>query len=144
MVEIIFKRIHKDASVPEYQTPGSVAFDFCLVEDISIAPGAIAKTRTGLVIKTPDDHALLVISRSSNPVKKGIDLANSVGVVDSDYAGPSDELFLLLKNITNEEVTLKKGDRVAQGMFVPVTRGTMKEVEEMPHKNRGGHGSTGR
>lgn len=144
MSEIIFKRIHENAQIPEYQTPGSVAFDLALVEDVTIAPRSMEKTRTGLVIKTPDDHALIIASRSSNPMKKGIDMANSIGVIDSDYGGPEDEIFLVLMNITDEPVELKAGDRVAQGMFVPITRGTFTEVDEMPHPNRGGHGSTGR
>lgn len=144
MTEIIFKRVHPDAAIPEYKTPGSAGFDFALIEDVEIPPAGIARARTGLVIKTPPHHALLIFSRSSNPLKKGIDLANSVGVVDSDYAGPEDEISLLLQNLTGETVQLQKGDRVAQGVFVPVTQGTFREVEEMPHENRGGLGSTGR
>lgn len=144
MKEIVFKRVHKSAQVPEYKTPGSVAFDIALVDNVSIAPRSIEKVRTGLVIKTPDDHALIIASRSSNPMKKGINMANGIGIIDSDYGGPDDELFLVLMNITDEVVELKAGDRVAQGMFVPVTRGAFHEVEEMPHPNRGGHGSTGR
>ena len=70
-------------------------------------------------------------------------MANGIGIIDSDYAGPEDEIHLILQNITNKPVQLKKGDRVAQGMFLPITRATFEEVEEMPHKNRGGFGSTG-
>lgn len=145
-MNIRFHRTHPDAVVPEYKTPGSVAFDISLVEDVTIDPRAMAKIRTGLVIEAPKGHALLLASRSSNPVKKGIDLANSIGVIDEDYCGPEDELFLVLQNLTDETVSLTKGDRIAQGMFVPVTKGTFTEVsasELAPH-SRGGHGSTGR
>lgn len=143
MSEIIFKRVHPNAQIPEYKTPGAAAFDFALVEDVEIAPRSMEKIRTGLIIKTPDDHVLVIASRSSNPVKKGVDMANSIGIIDSDYGGPGDEIFLVLMNLTDEPVKIPAGERIAQGMFLPVTRGQFKEVEEMTLPNRGGHGSTG-
>lgn len=136
--------VHENAKIPKYQTEGSAAFDFAVVEATTIKPYEIAKVRTGLIIRTPKDHALIIASRSSNPIKKGIDMANSIGVVDSDYAGPEDEIFLLLKNITGNTVTLLPGDRVAQGLFVPVTHATFTEATRPDQKNRGGHGSTGK
>ena len=136
--------VHENAKIPKYQTEGSAAFDFAIVEATTIEPNKIAKVRTGLIILTPKDHALIIASRSSNPIKKGIDMANSIGVVDSDYAGPEDEIFLLLKNITESPVTLLPGDRVAQGLFVPITHATFTEAKRPDQKNRGGHGSTGK
>ncbi|MBT3230611.1 dUTP diphosphatase [Candidatus Uhrbacteria bacterium] len=142
-MKIEFKRNHPLAQIPEYKTSGAAAFDIAIVEDAMIEARSITKIRTGLVINVPDDHALLIISRSSNPFKKGIDLANSVGVIDSDYCGPNDELALLVKNITDEPIELKAGDRVAQGLFTPVTRPEFQEVDEMIAKDRGGFGTTG-
>lgn len=144
MQEIIFKRVHPDAVIPEYKTPGAAGFDIGLIEHVEIAPRSIVKVPTGLIVKTPSDHVLMIASRGSNAMKKGIGLPNSIGVIDSDFAGPEDEIFLILENLTQQPVQLQKGDRVAQGMFIPVTRGDFREVEEMPHPNRGGHGSTGR
>ena len=145
-MNIRFRRLHPDAAIPEYKTPGSVAFDLALVEDVIIQPRSMEKVRTGLVIEAPKGHALLLASRSSNPVKKGIDLANSIGIIDEDYCGPEDELFLVLQNLTDDIVRLSKGDRIAQGLFVPVTKGTFIEVpaQDLANENRGGHGSTGR
>lgn len=142
-MKILFKKLNQQACTPEYKTPGSAAFDLALIDNTTIPARSFVKIRTGLVIATPKNHVLLLMSRSSNPVKKGIDLANSVGIIDSDYCGPDDELFLVIENITDSEVKLHAGDRIAQGMFVPVTTGAFVEVADMTAKNRGGHGSTG-
>lgn len=142
-MKITIRRTHPNATMPRYQTPGAAAFDIHLVEDVSIAARAIEKVRTGLVIATPKNHVLVLASRSSNPMKKGIDLANSIGIIDSDYQGNDDEIFLQLINVTDAVVELKAGDRIAQGMFLPVHQAKFEEVDEMPHENRGGWGSTG-
>ncbi|MBT4857132.1 dUTP diphosphatase [Candidatus Uhrbacteria bacterium] len=142
-MNIRFRRVHKDATIPAYKTPGAVAFDLAIVEDVSIEPRSFIMARTGLVIEVPEGHALILASRSSNPGKKGIDLANSIGVIDQDYSGPKDEIHLLLENITDETVTLSAGDRVSQGMIIPVIRPTFEEADELALESRGGFGTTG-
>ena len=71
-------------------------------------------------------------------------MANSIGVIDSDYRGNDDEIFLQLMNVTDKGVDLAAGDRVAQGMFLPVHQAEFTEVDNMPSENRGGWGSTGK
>lgn len=142
-MQLPIKRLVKHAALPAYQTSGSAAFDLAIIEDIVIAPRAIVKVRTGLVIQTPPGHVLILASRSSNPMKKGIDLANSIGVIDSDYRGPEDEILLVLVNLTEQEVRLEKGDRVAQGMIIPVVQAEITEIETITETSRGGFGSTG-
>lgn len=143
-MKIDIRRTHPNAVIPKYQTPGSASFDIHLIEDIHIPARSIKKVRTGLVIGTPDNFVLVLASRSSNPLKKGIDMANSIGVIDSDYRGNDDEIFLQLMNVTGKGVDLATGDRVAQGMFLPVHQAEFTEVDAMPSENRGGWGSTGR
>lgn len=139
-----FKKVHPDAVSPEYKTPGAAAFDLALVESVVIPPRSFAKARTGLVIKVPEGHFLLIASRSSNPGKKGVDLANSVGIIDRDYFGPADEVFLMMENITDNEVCLAAGDRVAQGVILPNPKVLMEEITgDVDGENRGGFGSTG-
>lgn len=142
-MQIKFKKTRNDVPSPQYQTPGSAAFDFHLIENVEIPSRAIVKVPTGLVIQTPENHALIIASRSSSPLKKGVTVAQGIGTIDSDYSGPEDEIFILLQNIRDENVVLQKGDRVAQGMFIPVARGEFNEMQEMTNENRGGHGSTG-
>lgn len=136
------KRIHPDAVIPQYQTKGSAGFDFHLVEDVSIPPNSLAFLPTGLVIRAPDNYMLMTAPRSSTFKRYGLKLANSIGIVDSDYSGNEDELKLYVHNTRSETVRLNKGDRIAQGVFVRIAQISFKEVDDMGD-SRGGWGSTG-
>lgn len=144
MLPIRIKRLDPRATLPSYQTPGSAAFDLSLIEDVEIAPRSFTKVRTGLVIQIPEHHVLQIAARSSSPVKKGLTMANGIGIIDSDYCGPEDEIFLLLENLRDEPIFLQAGDRVCQALVVPVLQGIIEEVQELTGPSRGGHGSTGR
>ncbi|HET9372740.1 MAG TPA: dUTP diphosphatase, partial [Vicinamibacterales bacterium] len=76
--------------LPSYQTAGAAGFDLAASADVAIAPGRIALVPTGLVIEVPPGHLLGIFARSSTPLKRGLVVANGVGVVDSDYCGPVD------------------------------------------------------
>lgn len=143
-ITVKYKKLCSNATTPGYRTPGAAAFDFALVENMTIPPRSFAKARTGLVIIVPSGYFLLVTSRSSNPSKKGIDLANSIGIIDTDYCGPSDEVFIMIENITDAPVQLMAGDRVAQGVILPIPRVNLEEVtDDIGGPSRGGFGTTG-
>lgn len=96
-------RIHRlDPAVPlpSYQTAGAAGFDLASNADMTIAPGAIVLIPTGLVVEVPAGHFLGIFARSSTPLKKGLIVANGVGVLDSDYCGPTDELKIQVMNVT--------------------------------------------
>jgi dUTP pyrophosphatase len=131
------------ARVPEYQTPGSAAFDFAIIEDAVVAPRGHALLRTGLVVGLPQDHLLHVYARSSLFKKHGLVLANGVGVIDSDYCGPDDEVLLSVWNPGDAEARVAAGTRIAQGIVFPRPRVTWV-VGETTGAGRGGFGSTGR
>ena len=141
-MQISFRRLSPDTPVPEYKTPGACAFDIAVIEEKTLQPGERQLLSTGLVIQVPAGHALLLFSRSSN-AKKGIRLSNSVGVVDQDYCGPNDELKCALHNFGAEAYTIQKGERVAQGLIVPIERVTFREALEPATPDRGGFGTTG-
>lgn len=143
MQTINIKKLDPRATLPAYQTAGAAAFDFSLIEDVAVAPRSVAKIRTGLVIQVPTGYFLQIVARSSSPIKKGLTMANGAAVIDSDYCGPNDEIFLLLLNLTDQTINLTAGDRVAQGLILPVLQATIQEVAEMTAIDRGGHGSTG-
>ena len=136
------RRLHPDTPVPVYKTAGACAFDIPIIEGGVLAPGERRPFRTGLVIQVPDDHVLLLFVRSSN-AKKGLQLANSTGVIDQDYCGPEDELFAYLYNIGSEPYTIEPGERLMQGLIVPVAHAQFTE-EAITAPNRGGFGTTGR
>jgi dUTP pyrophosphatase len=76
-------------------------------------------------------------------LKRGLMVANGVGVVDSDYCGPEDEVKIAVVNFTAEDVTVRKGDRIAQAMLLASPRVTWEEAGELAARSRGGFGATG-
>ena len=85
-----------------------------------------------------------IFARSSTPLKRGLLVANGVGVVDADYCGPDDEVKIQLLNFTDAAVQVRKGDRLAQGIVLPAPAVDWEEVTETSVPTRGGFGSTGR
>ena len=103
---------------------------------ISADPEAIAEIPTGITCFMPDNEGLILTLRSSLS-KKGLMLANGVGVIDADY-NPN-EIKLLLRNFSGEEIVLDKGSRVMQGIFIK-----FQVSDDEPRTERtGGLGSTG-
>ena len=98
---------------------------------------------TGLVIETPPGYALILASRSSAPKKFGITPPHGIGVVDSDYCGPTDEIRILVRNFTDTEVVIEPEQRIAQGLFMPVVQAQFVQTDLSDNDSRGGFGSTG-
>ncbi len=142
-MNITIKRIDPSLPLPQYQTKGAVAFDlYARIEDV-IKPKELKLIPTNLIIETPEGYMLMLAARSSLAKKKGLMMANSVGIIDQDYCGDTDEIGLMLYNFTDTDVSIEKGERLAQGMFVKIERGEWNEVQDMNTKNRGGFGTTG-
>ena len=136
-------RLDPSIPVPKFETPGSAGFDLAASADLTIEPGRIALVPTGLVIEVPAGHFLGIFARSSTPLKRGLVVANGVGVVDSDYCGPEDEIKVQVLNVTGAPVQVRKGDRLAQGVIIPFAR-VEWELDAAPERpSRGGFGSTG-
>ncbi len=130
--------------LPTYGTDEAAGFDLAAAHDLVIAPRQIALVRTGLVIEVPTGHFLGIFARSSTPLKRGLLVANGVGVVDPDYSGPTDEIMIQVLNITDADVHVTRGDRLAQGIVLPAPRVVWDEVSDIRAGARGGFGATGR
>jgi dUTP pyrophosphatase len=137
------KRLDPTVPLPSYGTDEAAGFDLAAAHDITIAPRTIALVRTGLVIEVPSGHFLAILARSSTPLKRGLMVANGVGVIDPDYSGPSDEVMIQVLNVTDRDVTVSRGDRLAQGIVLPAPRVAWQEVQEIREVTRGGFGATG-
>jgi dUTP pyrophosphatase len=145
MLPVRIHRLDPSVALPRYQTSGSAGFDLASAAKIDIPPGQIALVPTGLVIKVPAGHFLGIFARSSTPLKRGLMVANGVGVVDEDYCGPADEVRIQVLNFTHAAVRIEKGDRLAQGLFIPIVRATWEETgADLRDGSRGGFGATGR
>lgn len=135
-------RIHPAATLPEYHSRDAAAFDLAAVADVTVEPGHVALVPTGLVIKVPVRMFLGIFARSSTPLKRGLMIANGVGVVDPDYCGPADEVKIAVMNFTGAPVTVRAGDRIAQGILLDAARVEWAEAAA-DGESRGGFGSSG-
>src|SRR5678815_653596 len=137
------KRLDSTVSLPTYATEEAAGFDLAAAQDVKLAPGQIALVPTGLVIEVPSGHFLAIFARSSTPLKRGLMVANGVGVLDPDYCGPDDEVKIQVLNISGAEVQVNRGDRLAQGIVLPAPRVSWQEVRDLREVTRGGFGATG-
>jgi dUTP pyrophosphatase len=142
-MRIRIRRLHPHVPLPQYQTSGCAAFDLAASESMTIAPAEVCLIPTGLVIEVPQGMFLGIFARSSTPLKRGLMVANGVGIVDPDYCGPRDEVKIAVLNVTSAPVTVAAGDRIAQGVFLPAPRVSWEEVQELKTESRGGFGETG-
>ncbi len=136
-------RASNGAPTPTYHTDGAAAFDLAAAADLVVQPGQLALVPTGLVFAVPDGHFMAIVARSSLP-KRGLIVANGLGVLDSDYRGPADEARILVLNYTQAPVTIARGDRLAQAFVLKVPRVAFVPLHhDDGGKSRGGFGSTG-
>lgn len=137
-------RLDPTLDLPAYGTSGAAGFDLAAAADLEVPPREIRLVPTGLVIEVPPGHFLAIIARSSTPLKRGLMVANGVGVVDADYCGPADEIKVQVLNITDQPVAIARGDRLAQGLVLAAPRIEWDESAAAAGASRGGFGSTGR
>lgn len=142
-MEVKIKRIDKSLPLPVYETDGSVGFDIIAREDTDVLPAKIAMVPANLIVEVPKGYMLVIASRSSTPIKKGISPPHGFGIIDHDYCGPNDEIKVLVYNFTSEPVRILRGEKIAQGVFVKIDKFQWREVEEISNESRGGFGSTG-
>ena len=144
-----FKLLHTDAKLPSYASAGASGFDLVAIEDVPfIAAGQTVLVKTGLSVEIPEGFEMQVRPRSGLSLKPPLRVANAPGTVDSDYRG---EVGVIITNITapgcGPVLSIKKGDRIAQGVICPVYRADMVLAldEELTETVRGsgGFGSTG-
>lgn len=144
-MRLLFQKLRENAVLPVRATPQSAGADLCACLDapVTIQPGETVMIPLGLTCQpTETDVALLIFPRSGLASKKGITLANAVGVVDSDYRG---EWHVPLHNIGTAPFTVEHGMRVAQLVVVPVLFPEMEETDRVDTTERGagGFGSSG-
>ena len=141
-MKVKIHRLNPAVPMPSYQTAGAAGFDLAASVDMIVQPGEVTLVPTGLVIEVPAGHFLAVVARSSTPIKRGLIVANGVGVVDSDYCGPDDEVKIEVWNFRSEPAVIKRGDRLAQGLILPVLRVEWEDSAAPTRQTRGGFGST--
>lgn len=135
-------RVDKTLPLPEYKTAGAVAFDLYARETATVPPQGIVRIPANFIVEVPEGHALLLASRSGT-YKKGLRMANGVGLIDQDFHGPEDELGLVFQNFTDAPVAVERGERIAQAVILPIIKPEFEEVDAIKDSSRGGFGTTG-
>jgi dUTP pyrophosphatase len=153
-MRVKIKKLHPDAIIPKYATPGAAGFDLVAIEDVAIEPSTTVLIKTGLSFEIPEGYELQIRPRSGTSLRTPLRVANSPGTVDADYRG---EVCVIMSNIqvhpsysaglygVSLAQYINKGDRIAQGVICPIIQGSFVEVEELNNTQRGagGFGSTG-
>jgi len=140
-IRIINKSKHQ---TPSYETSASAGMDIRanITESITLKPLERAIIKTGLFIALPEGYEAQIRPRSGLSAKFGITVLNAPGTIDADYRG---EIGVILVNLSNEEFTIKDGDRVAQMIIAAYVHTKWEEVNVLDDTKRGsgGFGSTG-
>jgi len=162
MTEVLkFYKIYDEVEIPKFATEGSACFDvraFVPIADtalfskvpehmipkhVLIQPGERKLLSTGLIMDIPVGYHVKLYARSGYSFREGLIMTNSVGIIDSDY---TDELKISVTNISDKNVHVNNGDRVAQGMMVKNESYIIARTTEPPQQKTdrvGGFGSTG-
>lgn len=130
--------------LPKYKTDGAAGLDLQanIDEKVILKPLERELIGTGLYISIPKGYEAQIRGRSGLALKHGITLANGIGTIDSDYRG---EIKVILVNLSKEDYTINKGDRIAQIVFMKYENVDMEEVEELDKtlRNEKGFGHSG-
>ena len=133
----------RDIPLPVRATAGSAGYDFVCPAEVALAPGESVVIPTGMRAFMEPGWVLLIFPRSGLGFKHHLRLANTAGVIDSDYVSAPNGGHIMVKivNGSDHAMTLRQGERFCQGLFVPYG---LAEETEMPGARSGGLGSTGR
>jgi dUTP pyrophosphatase len=141
--KIVNPLIGSSIPLPQYATDGSAALDLraCLDQAVTVAPGETVTIPSGIAISIHDPNLVAILApRSGLGIKHGIVLANTIGVIDSDYQG---EIKIGIRNQGNEPYRIQPGERICQMLFMPVVQTSLRVVEEFSQESQRGEGGFG-
>ncbi len=134
---------YTNINLPKRSTAHSAGYDFETCEVLTLEPGEIGLAKTGVKAYMQSDEVLKLYPRSSLPKKFGVTIPNNVGIIDSDYYGNKDNdgaIYIQLMNFKDDPVTIEKGTRIAQGIFMKYL---LSDDDKASGTRNGGFGSTG-
>jgi dUTP pyrophosphatase len=143
VTEVLIQRLDPDVPLPSYAHPGDAGADLVATSDLTLKPGERGVVGTGIAIALQDGYAAFVHPRSGLAAKHGVSIVNTPGTVDAGYRG--EIKVCLINHDLHDEVTLRRGDRIAQLVIQQVEKARFVEVTTLPGSARGdgGYGSTG-
>ena len=140
---VLIRRLDPSLALPSYALAGDAGMDLRSAADVVLEPGERCRIPTGIAVAIPDGYAGFVQPRSGLAARSGLGFVNSPGLIDSGYRG---EIQVVAINLdSRERIDIRRGDKIAQLVILPVPQVTLAEVEELPASDRGagGFGSTG-
>lgn len=147
-MEIKVKKLNERAILPTYGSEDAACADLYAIIDtptksVEIKPHETYFVSTGISMEIPKGYVGLIYPRSGLSCKRGLSLANCVGVIDSDYRG---EIKVALVNHSNEICKIEDAERCSQIAFQPSMKWDFHQVDELSDTERGegGFGSTGK
>ena len=143
-MKVLIKRLDPALPIPSYAKPGDAGADIYSRIDVELNPGERKMIPTGIAIALPPGFAAFVHPRSGRAIKEGLGMVNAPGTVDAAYRG---ELQVILINHDSQNsISIKRGERIAQLVIQKVEHAEFIELEELPGSSRGanGFGSTGK
>ena len=136
------KDCYDSIKLPKRATGGSAGYDFYAPYDFELKSGEEIIIDTGIRAKIVEGWVLVVLPRSGSGFKYGVRLANTAGVIDSDYFNADNEGHIKIKLVGgNKDYSVKTGDAFAQGIFLPFG---ITEDDDCKEERHGGFGSTGK
>jgi len=137
------QRLDPSLPLPEYAYPGDAGLDLRAACDCTLLPEQRVPVPTGLKIAIPQGYAGFVVPRSGLAARHGLSVVNTPGLIDSQYRG--EVVVLAVNHDASKTVAIKKGDRIAQLVIVPIPLVELVEVAELDktERNEKGFGSSG-
>lgn len=141
-MQVKIKLFDLSLPLPEYKSNGAAALDLYSRLEMSINPGEVAYVPLNVALQVPENYFVLLSARSSLQ-KKGLMMANGVGIGDYDYRGDGDEYKAALYNFSQQAVKIEKGERLVQMIVLKREKINLEKLEVFNTDDRGGFGSTG-
>lgn len=143
MLKVQIKLFDQSLPLPEYKSSGAAALDLYSRLSMQVEPRQVAYVPLNVALQIPKDHFVLLSARSSLH-KKGLLMANGIGIGDYDYRGDGDEYLAALYNFSDQVVKIEKGERLVQMVILKREKIELEKLAILPADSRGGFGSTGR
>ena len=115
------KKLYDSYLLPSRSSSKTAGYDFHLIEDVTIKVGEIKKIPTGIKSYYEDDEVLLIVIRSGMGFKYNLRMCNQIGIIDADYYNNEEtegHMWIKIQNEGSVDVTIKKDDSIAQGIFM--------------------------
>ncbi|MCL1846770.1 MAG: dUTP diphosphatase [Coriobacteriia bacterium] len=142
-LRVCIQRLYEDIPLPSYAYEGDAGLDLRAACDCTLPPGGRAPIPTGIKIAIPQGYAGFVLPRSGLAIRAGLSLVNTPGLIDSQFRG--EVTALAINHDTTESIIIKKGERIAQLVILPVPQVELVESVELDKttRNEKGFGSSG-